>query len=169
MVRKFNKGLIKQAKKSHLAKSLYKPLQNGDSKAFYRYLHQNSENGSNTIPSLKYQHKTAETAIEKANMLNNFFQSMFVKDDGIPVTSDQRSITNEYIDIVVTRQGVLKLLDDVDVSKSCGPDDIAGILLKTFSEVIATSLTDFFNYSLTSGCLPNIWKEAKVTAIHKKK
>ena len=49
----------------------------------------------------------AETAIEKANMLNNFFQSMFVKDDGILVTSDQKSITNEYIDIVVTRQGVL--------------------------------------------------------------
>ena len=66
---------------------------------------------------------------------------MFVKDDGILVTSDQRSITNEYIDIVVTRQGVLKLLDDIDVSKFCGQDGIAGILLKTFSEFITTSLT----------------------------
>ena len=57
----------------------------------YIYLRQNSENGSNTISSLKCQHKTAETAVEKANKLNSFFQSVFVKVDGVPV--NQRLLT----------------------------------------------------------------------------
>ena len=63
---------------------------------------------------------------------------------------------------------MLRLLDDISNSKSCGPDNISRILLKTFKEYIATSLTSIFAYSLKSGSLPSIWKEAKVIAIRKK-
>ena len=56
----------------------------------------------------------------------------------------------------------------VNVSKSCGPDNITGILLKTFADCIASSLTDIFNYSLTTGCLPDIWKEANISTVYKK-
>ena len=71
-------------------------------------------------------------------------------------------------DIEISMEGVLKLLRDIDVSKSCGPDNIPGILLNTLANCIADSVTALFNYSLTTGSLPNIWKEAKVTAIFKK-
>ena len=168
IVRKQNKKLIKQAKNTYLAKSLYKPLQNGDSKAFYKYLRQNRENASNIIPDLDHLNQAAKTPIAKANMLNTFFKSVFIEDDGENVNLTKTPITNEDVDIIVTRAGVLELLMGVNVSKSCGPDNITGILLKTFADCIASSLTDIFNYSLTTGCLPDIWKEANISAVYKK-
>ena len=72
------KKLIKQAKNTYLAKSLYKPLQNGDSKALYKYLCQNRENASNIIPDLDHLNQAAKTPIiAKANMLNTFFKICF--------------------------------------------------------------------------------------------
>ena len=168
LVQKQNKKLIKYAKKSHLAKTLYKPLQNGDSKAFYKHLRQNRENGSNIIPNLKYQNRVAETSIDKANLLNDFFQTVFSDDDGLLVPLPNKTLSFEDTDITVTSTGVLKLLEEINVSKSCGPDNITGIHLKTFSIVIANSMADFFNFSLSTGSQPDIWKEAQVTAIHKK-
>ena len=53
-------------------------------------------------------------------------------------------------------------------SQATGPDNIPGILLKTFANCIADGVTALFNYSLTTGPLPNIWKEAKVIDIFKK-
>jgi hypothetical protein len=167
-VRKLNKRLIKQAKKSYLTKTLYKPLQTGDSKSFYRYIRQNRENGSNIVPDLVCQNVTAKTSMEKANILNQFFESVFVDDDGASLPQDFKSIPADEVDIVVSPEGVLKLLKDIDVSKSCGPDNITGILLKTFAICIKESLTQIFRYSLLSGSLPDIWRQAKVKAIYKK-
>ena len=71
-------------------------------------------------------------------------------------------------DIEISMEGVLKLFRDIDVTKSFGPDNIPDILLKTLANCITDSVTALFNYSLTTGSLLNIWKEAKVTAIFKK-
>ena len=68
LIQKQNRKLIKYAKKSYLAKTLYKPLLKGDSKAFYKYIRQNRESGSNIIPNLNYQNNVAETSLDKANM-----------------------------------------------------------------------------------------------------
>ena len=74
----------------------------------------------------------------------------------------------EDTNISVTSAGVLKLLNDIDVSKSCGPDNITGTNLKTFSHLVADILAEICNYSLASCSLPDIWKEARVVAIYKK-
>lgn len=168
LVQKQNKKLIIYAKKSYLTKTLYKPLQNGDSKAFYKHIRQSRENSSNIIPNLNYQNKVAETSIDKANMLNTFFQSIFTEDDGLLLPLPNKKPSIEDINVTVTPAGVLKLLNDIDISKSCGTDNITGIHLKTFSHLIASTVAHIFNYSLASGSLPDIWREARVTAIHKK-
>ena len=77
-------------------------------------------------------------------MLNTFLKSVFIEDDGENVDLTKTLITNEDVDIIVMRAGVLKLLKGVNVSKSCGPDNITEILLKTFADCIASSLTDIF-------------------------
>ena len=72
-VKRQNKRLIKQAKKSYMSKRLYKPLLSGDSKPFYRHLKQSQENGCDIMPYLTLNDSTAETPETKANMLNSFF------------------------------------------------------------------------------------------------
>jgi len=69
--------------------------------------------------------------------------------------------------IEIDSEGVLQLLRDIDTSKTCGPDNISGQMLKTFSSVIYESLTEIFSYSLATSTLPKIWKTARVQPIHK--
>jgi len=167
-VRKYNKKLVKQSKRSYLCKRLYKPLLTGDSKPFYRYIKQNRENGCDIIPDLKYNGNIATSSVEKANMLNKFFESVFISDSGNSSPTDFPHLPVDTSNLDITKDGVHKLLKDIKISKSCGPDNLPGVLLKTFASVIASSLTKIFSYSFNSCSLPDVWKLAKVRPIFKK-
>ena len=78
------------------------------------------------------------------------------------------SFPRDEANIVIETEGVLNLLKSINTSKCCGPDGIPGILLKTFAKCIVTSLASIFQYSLLTGTLPDIWKQAKVKPIFKK-
>ena len=130
LVQNQNKKPIKFAKKSYLSKTLYKSLQNGDSKAFYKYLRQCRENNSNVIPNIKYQNEVADTPANKANMLYNFFYSVFTEDNGLLTPLPDKTVSIKGMDVVVASAGVLKLLAEIEISKSCGPDNVTGIHLK---------------------------------------
>ena len=53
-------------------------------------------------------------------------------------------------------------------SKACGPYSIPVALLKTLRNVISCLLEVLFNFSFTSGTVPNQFKIARVIPIHKK-
>jgi len=71
-------------------------------------------------------------------------------------------------DIQVTTPGVLKLLSQLDVRKSIGPDGISPWILKETSHEVAPILTFIFNQSLSSGVVPQDWRLANIFALHKK-
>ena len=47
------------------------------------------------------------------------------------VTAISSLVRDDHVDIVVNQAGVLKLLDGINLSKSCGPDIISEIPLNT--------------------------------------
>ncbi len=55
----------------------------------------------------------------------------------------------------------------VNSSKTCGPDNIPGRLLKEFAHLFAEPVAKIFNMSLSSGIVPNIWKDSHITPIPK--
>ncbi len=57
----------------------------------------------------------------------------------------------------------------VNSSKTCGPDNIPGRLLKEFAYLFAEPVAKIFNMSLSSGIVPNIWKDSHITPIPKVK
>ena len=61
-----------------------------------------------------------------------------------------------------------ELLSDIDVSKSPGADGIQSKTLKHAAQELAPSLAEIFNLSLATGTLPGEWKEATISALHKK-
>ena len=71
-------------------------------------------------------------------------------------------------DISISEEEVVHHLWNLDPSKSPGPDNIPGLILKPCSTVIAPSLCSQFNHSLKTGTLPTEWKSANVTPVHKK-
>ena len=104
---------------------------------------------------------------EKANELNSFFSSVFTKNENDNMPEFQPNITSSVCDITITKQKVESMLKLLNVSKSTGPDEFHPRFLKETAVSIALPVTILFNKSLTEGTIPQEWKLANVTCIHK--
>ena len=62
---------------------------------------------------------------------------------------------------------VRKKLLAINTSKSYGPDNVPGRLLKEFAHLFAETVANIFNTSLSSGIVPSIWKDSHITPIPK--
>ena len=63
---------------------------------------------------------------------------------------------------------ILKKLNDLDISKSPGPDLVNAKILKELAEPIAPVLSVIFKASYETGRLPSKWKKENISAIYKK-
>ena len=110
----------------------------------------------------------ANTDIDKANMLNDYFYSTFnfkhiIDLPPIPQYQDPQlsSITLDYTE-------VSSELKDVNVNKAIGPDGIPSAVLKECHLELSHSLCQIYNQSLSTGKVPDTWKCANVVPIYKK-
>ena len=71
-------------------------------------------------------------------------------------------------DIEITTEDVAKKLRNTKIDKSAGPDGIHPRILKELCEELSQPLAILFNKTLTEGKIPDDWKTANITAIHKK-
>ena len=63
---------------------------------------------------------------------------------------------------------ILKLLEDVKISKSAGIDNLAGKFLKEGASVLASPITDLCNLSISLSSFPDDCKIAKLKSLYKK-
>ena len=68
----------------------------------------------------------------------------------------------------ITREDVLKCIDDLRPFASCGPDGISNKLIKTVKFELVDPLLKIINGSAAHGTFPDIWKKGYVSPIHKK-
>ena len=70
--------------------------------------------------------------------------------------------------ITITIQDVSDVLENLNITKTSGPDLISPRLLKEGAPVLAKPMSKLLNRSLQQGYSPSSWKDANVTPIHKK-
>ena len=70
--------------------------------------------------------------------------------------------------IKISRDGVYKLIKNINPSKATGPDTIAGRVLKENIDICTDILTLLFTKSLETGKVPSDWNHANVTPVLKK-
>lgn len=70
-------------------------------------------------------------------------------------------------DLLYSEDFVFHLLSILDVSKSCGSDNISAYMFKYTAKNICSSVTSLFNLSLKMRQVPSQWKEACVSPIPK--
>ena len=75
----------------------------------------------------------------------------------------------EITNILVDEMTIKDKLQRLNVYKSVGPDGIHPRILKEQCQDICKPLHKLFNKSITEGQLPDDWKQAKVSAIFKRK
>ena len=140
-------------------------------KSFWKYVQSKRKVNSGISPLIKEDGSVASTDYDKASTLNNFFSSVFTKEnlDEIPSTTEaSRSHGITLSDICITPEAVKDKLKKLNPNKAHGPDGIPSRVLKELSEQLALPLSILFNKSLQEGRVPNDWKEAEVVAIFKK-
>ena len=124
-------------------------------KRFWSYIKALRRENTN-IPVLNYNGFSHESTLEKAEVLNQQFQSVFTKEPDSPLPDKGLSPHPAICDINVSVEGVYNLLLNIHPHKACGPDQIHGRVLKETADVIAPFLRTFQS-SLHSGVIPDDW------------
>ena len=151
--------------KCNFEKHLFKT---DNSKAkFYGYV-KSQTSVCNSIPCLKRQDGSlAFTDYEKACEFNEYFASVFVRDNGIlPAFSTTCSDSLNYFSC--SQRDIVKVVRKLKNSSSPGPDGLNVFFLKMVLAVIVNPLCTMFNVSLNHGTLPSDWKTAYIIPIFKK-
>ena len=107
------------------------------------------------------------------NLLNKYFSSVFTVEDcnNIPEpvkVFDCEICEDGLLDLKITKNLVETKLNMINVNKCPGLDGIHPKLLFELSKILSGPLSKLYTYSLSSGIVPNDWKEAGVTPLFKK-
>ena len=153
-VKNFEKNIAKNAKKNP--------------KAFFLYASSKCKTNDG-ISDLKVDQRKISSDEGKANVLNQFFSSVFTDEDlNIIPDIEERPVGSKLTGFEIHEEEVLKRLVALNPNKSCGPDGFHPRLLKELATILAGPLTVFFQKTLNEGTLPSDWKEAQVTPLFKK-
>ena len=157
-------------------------------KAFYRYANFKNKSKKNVIRLKNADGKISMANEENATILNDFFASVFTKEDdakelllnysaknlwgyeaeepfdfkGETIGSDKALDT-----ITIDEETVEKYLSLVDPTKSSTPDCIHPRIIKECASGLTTPLTIIYQMSISSGTVPSQWKNGNITPIHK--
>ena len=119
------------------------------------------------IPPLSHNGHTITDSTHKANILNDYFSSVFTTEDTQCTLTPDESPYLDIQPISITYADVSQLLTTLDVHKAPGPDKIPSHLLQLASQEIAPVLTLIINSSLHQGELPMDWKRANIVPVFK--
>ena len=104
-----------------------------------------------------------------AQVLNNKFKSVFVEDNKFIGEESEQGVYQgpRLVTIDINREDVLRRLQELDINKAMGLDQVAGWVLKNCADELSLPVCQLFKRSLEEGYVPEKWKEAQIVAIHK--
>ena len=120
------------------------------------------------LPPLNSNGRIVNDPCDKANLFNTYFESQTQLNDHGKEVPHLDPPTNLLNTIQLNTEEITAILKSLETGKACGPDCINDRILKATAETITHPLTNLFNSSLRSSAVPDIWKKANVSPIHKK-
>ena len=104
----------------------------------------------------------------KCEILANQFTSVFTENCDDPYSdTDLHGPSYPPFSKLIIKEGVHKLLEDINPNKACGPDQVPCKVLKELATELAPVST-FFQQLLHTGDMPTAWLTAWIAHIFKK-
>ena len=129
-----------------------------------------ASNSKSTIPPLTYNDNIYSDERDKANILNDYFQSQTLLDDQNAVLPElPLSVTyTQLSQIVLTPLEVESVLKTLTIGKASGPNELSNCILRELSCELSSPFCSLFNHALRMGIVPSSYKEANVSPVPKK-
>ena len=142
-------------------------------KQFYGYLKSKRSLKNGICSLVRPDNYVVNSNEDIAECLANAFGSVYVQEPYGPLTEScyiSKECSNHIGDIVINVESVMLELSRLDISKSMGPDNIHPKLLKSLSENLGfvSAITKLFIECTKTCKIPEQWKTAFVTSLHKK-
>ena len=139
-------------------------------KHFWKYVNSKTKSRGKIVDLMNNEGHLVSDDRGKAQLLNNFFASVFTQEntDEIPDVEDIKPNLQILDNIEITELTLTKHLKSLNTSKAAGPDGINARIMKELAEEIAPILKILFDSSMNEGNIPSQWKNAHVTALFKK-
>ncbi|CAM4670924.1 unnamed protein product [Lepidochelys kempii] len=153
--------------KSHLELQLVRDVKS-NKKSFFRYVGNKKKAKESVGPLLNEGGNLVTEDVEKANVLNAFFASVFTNKVSSQTTALGSTAWGGGGQPSVKEEVVRDYLEKLDVHKSMGPDALHLRVLKELVGVIAEPLAIIFENSWQKRDVPDDWKKANVVPIFKK-
>lgn len=137
-------------------------------KMFWSFI--KSKRSTSTYPAtMIYLDQSSDTGPGICNLFSNYFRTTFLDPDPVPsYCATQNNSPCAMSSLVISDNNVFKLLKSLDLNKSAGPDTIPAQFLVNCAKELSSPVTLLFQRSLREGIVPDIWKRAYITPIHKK-
>ncbi|CAM4705653.1 unnamed protein product [Lepidochelys kempii] len=153
--------------KSHRELKLPRDVKS-NKKGFFRYVSNKKKVKESVGPLLNEGGNLVTEDVEKANVLNAFFASVFTNKVSSQTTALGSTAWGGGDQPSVEKEVVRDYLEKLDKHKSLGPDALHPRVLKELADVIAEPLAIIFENSWRSGEVQDDWKKANVVPIFKK-
>ena len=137
-------------------------------KMYFAYVNSGKKNRSRIGPLKNDNGDFIVKPKEQAEEFSRFFASVFTCSDGEIPTKEPINGNAWLSDMVVTEERVKQKIDGMRENSAPGPDGFPPILFKILRDDIAKPVSILFRKSIDDGKIPDEWRDAKITVIHKK-
>jgi hypothetical protein len=140
--------------------------------SFYRFVNGKLNNNDTGIaPLFDTNGNLLISDLDKANLLNDYFSSVFTNDNGLLPDFPSRFPPNVHAtldDISITPEIINKILCNLKSNSAAGPDLIPSIFFKKTSSIISYPLATMYRIFIDLHDIPSDWKTATITPKFKK-
>ncbi|KAG6935017.1 hypothetical protein G0U57_015760, partial [Chelydra serpentina] len=157
---------VRQAKR-HVELDLAKGIKT-NSKKFYSHINRKKTKKEEVGPLNTEDGVEVKDNLGMAQYLNKYFASVFNEANEEIRNSGSMTNGNKDVGVDITISEVEAKLEQLNESKSGGPDNLHPRILKELAHEIASPLAKIFNESLNSGVVPFDWRIANIVPIFKK-
>jgi hypothetical protein len=135
--------------------------------AFYNFVNGKLSSRSGIAPLETHHGHLATSDLEKAEILNNYFESAFTTDNGLVPIFPMRT-THSLDDVEINPIIVRNIIRKLKSNSAAGPDRLPPIFFKQTAAIISFPLSVLFRSFIDLQSLPSEWRHANITPKFKK-